>query len=192
MDNILGKYIAKNHSGTVFTDKELSVLRQGDTDQMIETFFDMNNEYYMTQMKCVIKGLKMLYGKIELEGIEYDSQFRGKFIGCQVMDGDIDVFLGVAGKDEDLLGLASAFCQEEISEFDNDAYDAICEFINIMNGTYATKLSSEKIHVSLHPPVFYIDTKVEGKRGFYIVSFKLDEHRFKLLMAADDKISMIA
>ncbi|MGN0316457.1 MAG: chemotaxis protein CheX [Lachnospira sp.] len=192
MDNILSKYIAKNHSGTVFTDKELNVLRQGDTDEMIETFFDMNNDYYITQMQCAVKGLKMLYGNLELVGIDYDSEYDGKFIGCQVMDGDIDVFLGVAGQDEDLLGVASAFCQEEISEFDSDAYDAICEFINIMNGAYATKLSSEEIQVTLHPPVFYMNTKVQGYRGFYIVSFALDEHRFKLLMAADDKINMIA
>jgi CheY-specific phosphatase CheX len=108
------------------------------------------------------------------------------------MDGDIDVFLGIAGQDKDLLGIASAYCQEELHEFDDDAYDALCELINVLNGSYATVLSSDDIEVALHPPVFYMNTKVEGYRGFYVASFVLDKYRFKLLMAADDKISMIA
>lgn len=31
-DRILGRYIAKNHSDNVFTDRELQVIKQGDTD----------------------------------------------------------------------------------------------------------------------------------------------------------------
>ena len=40
-DRILGKYIAKNHTGNVFTDNELQVIRQGNTDKMVETFLHM-------------------------------------------------------------------------------------------------------------------------------------------------------
>jgi len=36
-----------------------------------------------------------------------------------------------------------------MNKFDADAYDAICELINIINGAYATKLSYEEITLSL-------------------------------------------
>ena len=46
-DRILGKYIAKNHTGNVFTDNELQVIRQGNTDKMVETFLHMGNDYVL-------------------------------------------------------------------------------------------------------------------------------------------------
>lgn len=42
-------------------------------------------------------------GNIELNQIDYEREYKGQFIGCQVMDGDIDVFLGIAGDNRELL-----------------------------------------------------------------------------------------
>ena len=117
-DRILGKYIARNHCDGVLTDKELQVIRQGDVDKMVETFLDMGNDYYKAQMQCMLKSLgSSMSGDIELDHIDYEREYRGQFIGCQVMDGDIDVFLGVAGNSKELLRLASAYAQEELEEF---------------------------------------------------------------------------
>ena len=160
-DRILGRYIAKNHSDNVFTDRELQVIKQGDTDTLVETFLHMDNDYYKTQMQCTLKSLGMFMDcNIELNQIDYEREYKGQFIGCQVMDGDIDVFLGVAGDNRELLKVASTFAQEDIEEFDEDAYDALCELINVMNGAYATKLGEADIEVTLHPPVFYKDTEI--------------------------------
>ena len=72
-----------------------------------------------------------------------------------------------------------------MNKFDADAYDAICELINIIKGAYATKLSYEEIEVSLHPPVFYQDTQIKADNGMYVVTFNMKGHRFNLLMVAD-------
>mgnify|MGYP001199670188 CR=1 FL=1 len=118
-DRILGRYIAKNHSDNVFTDRELQVIKQGDTDTLVETFLHMDNDYYKTQMQCTLKSLGMFMNcNIELNQIDYEREYKGQFIGCQVMDGDIDVFLGVAGDNRELLKVASTFAQEDIEEFD--------------------------------------------------------------------------
>lgn len=192
-DRILGKYIARNHCDGVLTDKELQVIRQGDVDKMVETFLDMGNDYYKAQMQCMLKSLgSSMSGDIELDHIDYEREYRGQFIGCQVMDGDIDVFLGVAGNSKELLRLASAYAQEELDEFDADAYDALCELINVMNGAYATRLCNEDIDVTLHPPVFYRNTEVTADNGLYVVTFAMGDNLFKILMAADDKIRLSA
>ena len=177
-DKMINKYIAKNHAGSVFTDSELKVIKEGNIDDMVTTFLDMNTEYYNKQMQSVLKIFT------------HQKEYEGKFVGCQLMDGDIDVFLGIAGDDSDLLCVASVFSQEELSEFDSDAYDAICELINIINGAYATKLSYEDIEVSLHPPVFYKDTQIKADNGMYVVTFSMNGHRFNLIMVADDKIKL--
>ena len=158
---------------------------------MVTTFLDMNTEYYNKQMQSVLKVFtQFMSTEIELERIIYQKEFDGKFVGCQIMDGDIDVFLGIAGEDADLLCVASTFSQEDMNKFDADAYDAICELINIINGAYATKLSYEEIEVSLHPPVFYQDTQIKADNGMYVVTFNMKGHRFNLLMVADDKVKL--
>ena len=162
-DRILGRYIAKNHSDNVFTDRELQVIKQGDTDTLVETFLHMDNDYYKTQMQCTLKSLGMFMdGNIELNQIDYEREYKGQFIGCQVMDGDIDVFLGVAGDNRELLKVASTFAQEDIEEFDEDAYDALCELINVMNGAYATKLGEAGIGVPQVTAV--MDAYAEAKK----------------------------
>ena len=110
-DRILGRYIAKNHSDNVFTDRELQVIKQGDTDTLVETFLHMDNDYYKTQMQCTLKSLGMFMNcNIELNQIDYEREYKGQFIGCQVMDGDIDVFLGVAGDNRELLESGIDIC----------------------------------------------------------------------------------
>ena len=54
-DKMINKYIAKNHSGSVFTDNELQVIKDGNIDDMVTTFLDMNTEYYNKQMQSVLK-----------------------------------------------------------------------------------------------------------------------------------------
>ena len=174
-DKMINKYIAKNHAGTVFTDSELKVIKEGNIDDMVTTFLDMNTEYYNKQMQSVLKIFTQFIGNdMELERIIYQKEYEGKFVGCQLMDGDIDVFLGIAGDDDDLLCVASVFSQEELSEFDSDA----------------TKLSYEDIEVALHPPVFYKDTQIKADNGMYVVTFSMKGHRFNLIMVADDKIKL--
>ena len=90
----------------------------------------------------------------------------------------------------DLEKIVLELAEEDMNKFDADAYDAICELINIINGAYATKLSYEEIEVSLHPPVFYQDTQIKADNGMYVVTFNMKGHRFNLLMVADDKVKL--
>jgi len=192
-DKILSRYIAKNHTGNVFTDNELKVIRQGNTSDLVDTFLDLNNDYYKVQIQCTLKSLgRFMDADLELDSVMFEKNYKGQFVGCQMMDGDIDVFLGVAGDSVQLLKVASAYAQEDMKEFDADAYDALCELINVMNGAYATQLGDEDIEVTLHPPVFYKNTELEGDKGFYVMSFKMSGNDFKVIMAADNKIKLSA
>ena len=146
-DKMINKYIAKNHSGSVFTDNELQVIKDGNIDDMVTTFLDMNTEYYNKQMQSVLKVFtQFMSTEIELERIIYQKEFDGKFVGCQIMDGDIDVFLGIAGEDADLLCVASTFSQEDMNKF---AYCIISICIMLMM-QYASLLILLMVHMRLN------------------------------------------
>lgn len=190
---MFNSYIAKNRTGTTFTKRELQAIQNGDVDSIVSAFCNMKNERYNLQLQCLIECINSCMGdEVELHSISYKSEYNGRFIGCQVMDGDTDIFLGIAGDNDVLLRVASQFAMEELEQFDVDAYDALCEMINIMNGTYAMKLSNDDIEVHLHPPVFYTDTLVEVEKGFYVVTFAIGNQEFEMLMVTDNKVKLSA
>ena len=76
-DKMINKYIAKNHAGTVFTDNELKVIKEGNIDDMVTTFLDMNTEYYNKQMQSVLKIFTQFIGTdMELERIIYQKEYE--------------------------------------------------------------------------------------------------------------------
>ena len=50
-DKMINKYIAKNHSGSVFTDNELQVIKDGNIDDMVTTFLDMNTDIIISRCR---------------------------------------------------------------------------------------------------------------------------------------------
>lgn len=192
-DKMFNSYIAKQHTGSTFTEEELEAIQAGDVDSIVKEFCNMKNERYVLQLQSTIKCMSScMGGNVELQNISLLSEYKGRFIGCQFMDGDADIFLGIAGENDALLKVASIFAMEDLSQFDVDAYDALCELINIMNGAYATRLGESDIVVNMHPPVFYTDTLVEVDNGLYVVTFAMDNKEFQVLMAVDEKVRMTA
>lgn len=188
---MLGSYIAKSHNNGNFTDYELKVLRENNLDDMIATFIKLNNSRYTIQFQCVFKTLKYCVGDdFRLEQIEAVNEYYGHFVGCQFMDGDENVFFGISGDDDALLELASIFAREDLKEFDDSAYDSVCELINCTNGLFATKLSDEKVEVILRPPVFYGDARIISDKVFYIATFYVKGKKIDMIMSVSGKIHL--
>lgn len=183
-NGFISGYIARNYSGTGFTQDELNAIKEGELETLLDTFVKMKNDLYMQQLKCVMKGIKMFLGEdILLEQVTITDNCRCNFLACQIMDGDEDVMLGIAGQEEGLLKIASVYGQEDYSELDADAYDAICELINCINGFFATKLSNDDVEVILRPPVFYENVCVNSKKEFYVINMSIQGMSFDIVMA---------
>ena len=188
---MLSSYIAKSHNNGNFTDYELKVLRENNLDDMIATFIKLNNSRYTIQFQCVFKTLKYFVGEdFRLEQIEAANEYCGHFVGCQFMDGDENVFFGISGDDDALLELASIFAREDLKEFDDSAYDSVCELINCTNGLFATKLSNEKVEVILRPPVFYGNARIISDKVFYVATFYVKDKKIDMIMSVSGKIHL--
>ena len=188
---MLNSYIARNHTASVFTANELSVIQKGDIGKMVTTFLDLADDDYNQQLQSVLVSLNQLLNvELELEDIAYDKEYSGKFIGCQMMTGDMDAFLAIAGDNTTLLKLAADYCREELPEFDELAYDALCELINCIDGLYATRLSEDDYLITISPPVFYTDKKISCRKGMYRLTFKLQGEYFDLLIVSNDRVNM--
>jgi hypothetical protein len=190
-DTMLGNYIAKTHSTACLTEHELTAIKNGDMDELASVFIDMKNDTYKMQLKSVLKSFKLyMKDSISLEDVRRVEDAQERYIGCQIMDGDEDVFLGIGGNDEALRKVASKFARCEFEQFDEDAYDAVCELINCTNGMLAVKLDEKDIQCELRPPVFYKDVSVKSSHPFYVLDFKLDGQMFSTVMAIEDVVNI--
>lgn len=190
-DMLFSRYIAKNYMGNSLSDRELRVLKTGDVDALVATFVKMRNERYVQQLQCILKNFKMYFkDSVILNRITVSEEYEGKFLGCQIMDGDMDILFGIEGDEDVLLKLASHFAGEDFDTFNEDVYDAVCEMINCINGSFATRLSREDVEVILHPPVFYDDIRINSDKGFYVVNMDMDGISFDFIMAIDECIEI--
>ena len=85
-------------------------------------------------------------------------QYEADHFSYQVLDGDFRMITGFCGKDKSLLNIADTFAGEEFDDVNEDALDSVGEFINIINGLFATSLSYKKIQVDMMPPVLSVDS----------------------------------
>lgn len=188
-EKLLEGYIASNYSGACLSSKELAVLKEGSLEQMVSTFVRVKNDSYKEQLQGLLKTVKLYFGDtITLEAVREVSMCKAKFIACQVMDGDDDIFLGLYGDEQVLLKLASVLAAQEFECFDEDTYDAICEFINCVNGLYATKLSGKGVEVTLRPPVFYNELQIMSEKGFYNITLAYMGQQFNVVLVNSERV----
>lgn len=158
-------------------------------EDVMSKFVTFKDNKYMIQLQSILKSLKYyMKDDLSLEKVTTTGSFDGKYIGCQIMDGDQEIFFGISGDDEILLKIASVFARYEFDTFDEDAYDAICELINCVNGAMAVCLEDRDINCELKPPVFYCNISVSGRDSFCILDMKLKGLDFNIILAVDDGI----
>ena len=116
-DILLSSYIAKNRKDANFTDAELKALKEGNLDNMVSIFVPMKNDKYVQQLQCVLKSMRYYMGEdVSLLQVNLEDNHREHFVGCQMMDGDEEVFFAIGGSDDALIKVASRFAQVDFDE----------------------------------------------------------------------------
>jgi CheY-specific phosphatase CheX len=115
-----------------------------------------------------------------------DYSFVG--LASQKMIGDHDIFVGFAGEEKALLEIANPFAKEQFTSLDEDAYDAVCEFINCTSGLFASKLSYEDIHIDLTPPSYYTKQTIASEGDIYVVPLMIGGEQTDIVIVVNDPI----
>lgn len=146
---------------------------------------------YTEQLQCISDMIARLFGEEALlEQVSRVKSDQDEFMACQTMTGDVTVFLGLAGTRDSLQTVASMYARENFTLFDEDSYDALCEIINCINGTFATRLSEEEIRVSMYPPVYYLKPEMKAEDGCYKLSLLIRGIRVGILLSVDGEVEI--
>ena len=145
-------------------DTDMAVLKNDDTERVIDIFVDSNEKY----KELFTMGVKDLYRLVDSNlwiGKAYKTtNLKCEVMGFQKISGSENIFLSIAGKYDDVQKVAKAYTKEPFIETEEDALDAVCELINCINGLYVSEQSRKNISVDLEPPVYattYSEIKAE-------------------------------
>lgn len=149
IDNILEAFRIENS----FSKSDMEILKRDDTDVVIPLFLTPETLKYQeiisiairTIIRCIDRhvyiGKAALLNEVELHNAS-----------MQLVDGENGFVSAFAEKNGGLLELASIFGQEQFSYINDDSLDAAGEFLNCINGLYASALSQKGEILELMPP----------------------------------------
>lgn len=185
IDNIINDF--KNEKDYSYEDIES--LKSGDIDRIINIFIKTDNQMYDDYFALMIRNInRFISTDISFSAPVELKELSISTLGTQCLKGDHNVFVGLAADDKDLLIVANNYAKEEFTEVDADAYDSVCEFINCVNGLFASKLSTTDVDIDMLPPVFYNKANINAAKSFYVTTINISGNTVKIIVGIDSDI----
>lgn len=185
------KYTSQYKKDNKLSESDMDAIKSGDIDRIIPVFVDIDtligNECISLTIRNIVRFVNsniMLKKATKINSYEFGS------LAYQDMIGDHQIFVGLAGKSDELLTVASPFAKEEFDKMSEDAFDSVCEFINCSNGLYASKLSLENVHIDMTPPLFSSSKTLTSKGDIYKVPILICGKQVDLLFVLNDEVEI--
>lgn len=161
IDNIFDGYREKNS----FSKTDMEVLKSDDPEMIIPLFLTPETLKYHDVIGVAVRTLiRCVDRHVYVGKASYSEKYTLSKAAVQEVQGDQGFTTAFEEKEGGLLKIASVFGQEEFEAVDEDALDAVGEFLNCVNGLHASALSQKGATLELMPPEFVTDTKeLQGK-----------------------------
>ena len=172
------------------TDLELNALKSGDIDQIIPVFIDSNIPFADCIALVIRNIIRFINNNIMLKKYYTVKKYTFPSVAYQQLVGSHDLFVGLAGDDEALINIASPFAKEEFEVMNEEAFDSVCEFLNVSNGLYASKIITDDIHIDMTPPQFDKNKTIKSDGDIYVIPIIINGKQTDLLVVVDKKVEI--
>ncbi len=153
----IGNVEAEYQKELGLTETDLVELKSNDVDRIMSIFLDREDQAVKDHFSMAIRTMYRLVDSHVYIGKAYrTTSIRAEVMGYQRLHGGEKAAVAISGKYEDVQKVAISYTKEEFVETKEDALDATCEFINCINGLYATEKSKSGGSIELEPPEFSV------------------------------------
>lgn len=174
-----------------FTDDEIDALKSGDIDLISHLFLKTPDSMYYNHASLTLRNInRFISTDIYMKSGYVTNSYKNQHIAIQELDGQHKIFVAFAGEENSLLIIANTYGKEEFEDVDEDSYDAVCEFINVINGLFASKLSEEDIEVDMLPPDFRDDAALTSNKEFYVLPLSISGNPVDFILGIDHDITI--
>ena len=129
---------------------ELDALKRADVDMVVSAYIKSANVSDLVKEYLCLLGrnlIRFVDNRVRFEACNITDSYTAKCMILQEMTGDTRILAGIA--DTGITVVAEEYCEEDFYEIDEDCLDAAGEFLNVTNGEFLTKLSSNGTHMDL-------------------------------------------
>lgn len=175
-----------------FTMTDMEALKSGDVDRIAPLFIPDWHVLYFEYITLTFRMIsRILHIPFYFGKAKKQKEYEIEFMGVQRLEGDHDIFAALSGKGNNLLVVAENFAKEKFDRVDDDAFDAVCEFLNCINGMFASNLSGRNIDLEMCVPCWYQKRILSSKNQFYVVPIYFEEGQVDLIVAIDLSYELI-
>lgn len=179
IEELLAEYVKSEG----FEADAIDILKKDDIDSIVDLFLKDMDEMSKDMASVSFRTInRLITTDINIGKPGKIAEYKAPKMAFQMMNGDYDILLSFTGSDEGLKILADRFAKEEFEKVDLDALDSIAEFINIINGLYATSLSYKKIQVELLAPQMFEVCHVAPLNDLYSIPFNVEGKELNMII----------
>ena len=151
-----------------FTKSEMEDLRSDEPERIVPLFLppealifkNITGLLIRTLIRCVDRHVYMGKAVLSDEVSVKESAFQRTVGFSKPVNGLKEIETGLAEANGGLAVITQVFCKEEAPLEKEDVLDAAGEFLNCVNGLYATSLSREGVDSELLPPIYFASDSV--------------------------------
>lgn len=189
IENALDMYQSENG----FTTTDMEDFKSGDVDRLLPLYVRSKNKLAVNLAGVAVRTvIRLIDSEIAIEHAYEATHYEFENMALQETEGDHCIMLGLAGEGGNLLAIASTFAKEEFEDMDLFAFDSVCEFINCINGLYASALSQQGSTVDMIPPMYYQSGSIKSDGRLLIVPVYIKKKKIRIVVSIDAGIEVSA
>ena len=175
----------------VKTHSDMDDLVSGDVDRTVRLFLPANSQFYDRVCGVAIRTvIRLISNSAYVKRAYFVDEYKVEKLALQKVDGDHKLCTGFAGAGDDLLVIADTYAQEEFGTVDLDALDAVGEFVNCINGLFASEMSHENISIDMLPPEFYDKGVTLSGKQFCVFPIVVQDKEISFILSVDSEFSV--
>lgn len=187
LTELLDDYIVENG----FKPGDLEVLKAGELNSIIALFVETNNSLVSDYLGLAIRSIiRFINNQPLVKKVRKITEYSAGNVSYQELTGDHNLWLGFASNGNELLEIASPFAGEDFDQMDEDSFDSVCEFINCINGLFASELSHKDIILEIMPPGFDKNRKLSSTNDVFLVPMVLNGKEVDLIAVVNDRVEL--
>lgn len=188
---VLDKTLSAFQKENGFSDKDMAALKNDDLDALVPVFAFSAKPYVTDLAGLVVRNINRFVTRDFYIGkIQHMDTLNYCHLAGQKTLGNDTIYLALAEENETgaFTMVASNFSGETYDTVDNNTIDAVCEFINVNSGLFASEQSNKDIDLDMEPVFSYQNQTVTG--DFYVLPIYLEDSKVNLIIAVNSEVEM--
>lgn len=174
-----------------FTNMDVDAVKSGDIDRIIPLYLPEELPWDAAELIAVL--LRTLTRLVSDDVLIMDAyitkSYKTNEYAMQSMGGDLFASTAISGSKEGILAIAQGFARDLFDSIGPESLDSVGEFINIVDGLFATSISHDMIEVSLRPPMLSETGTTMEADNICIMPIKINGYSADIIVSINSNIT---